>query len=103
MMGCYGLGVSRLVAVIATLGRSWPMEIFPFGAVVIPPARSTPESEESVKKLVAETVLLPHQNVLVFDEHPRVGTNQRIQRASLLRPPLMLVVRSDGSVFEHKL
>jgi hypothetical protein len=61
---------------------------------VIPPPRATAEATATVERLTEELQgeLLPHQSVLVFDEHPRVNTGQRIDRAVLLRSPKMIVV-----------
>ncbi|KAF2401062.1 class II aaRS and biotin synthetase [Trichodelitschia bisporula] len=47
-MGCYGIGVSRLIAAIAVMtadnkGLRWPRSIAPFSAVIIPFDGVTPE------------------------------------------------------------
>lgn len=68
--------------------------------MVVPPPRPTPASESKVRALVEGAALLPHQKVLVFDEQPRVGTAQRLERAALLRAPAVVAVRSDGSAFD---
>ncbi len=97
-MGCYGLGVTRLLAALVHVHKTWPHELSPYAAVVVPPPRSTPESEAAVKRVVDSVTLLPHQSVLLFDEGPRVNLNQRIERASLLRAPAIISVRPDGTV-----
>jgi prolyl-tRNA synthetase len=97
-MGCYGLGVSRLLAALTLLHPRWPDLLSPYAAVLVPPPRPGPLAEETLAKAVASVPLLPHQSFLLWDEGPRVSVAQRLERAALLRPPRVLLLRSDGTV-----
>jgi prolyl-tRNA synthetase len=97
-MGCYGLGVSRLLASLALLHPRWPDLLAPYAAVLVPAPRVGPNADETLAKAVAAVPLLPHQSLLLWDDGPRVSVAQRLERAALLRAPRVLLLRSDGSV-----
>jgi len=67
-MGCYGIGVSRLVAVIAEEyqregGIAWPLEVAPFEVAVLPAGRTT-EVAAAAASIAEELERLGHRVIL---------------------------------------
>ncbi len=93
VMGCYGIGVSRLVATSIEQhhdadGIVWPMAIAPFQVALIT-AGKEPELEEAAKKLYAE-LTAKGVEVLFDDRDERPGV--KFKDADLLGLPLRVVV-----------
>ena len=97
VMGCYGIGVSRLVATAIEQhhdqdGIRWPMAIAPFHVSLIT-AGKEPELEEAAKKLYAELTARGVE-VLFDDRDERPGV--KFKDADLLGMPLRVVVGKKG-------
>ena len=97
VMGCYGIGVSRLVATAIEQnhdadGIRWPMSIAPYHAVVIP-AGKEPEIQETAFELYAK---LGAEGVeaLLDDRDERPGV--KFKDADLLGIPLRIVIGKKG-------
>ena len=93
IMGCYGIGVSRLIAAIIEQnydkdGIIWPREISPYDVLIIPlnmAHRQTKEvSSELYKNLSAKF------NVLLDDRDERAGI--KFKDADLIGVPLKVVI-----------
>lgn len=96
VMGCYGIGVSRLVAaVIEQLhdddGLVWPREIAPYAAIITPLGGDEPNqvAEDLYEKLQARGV-----EVLLDDRSERAGV--KLKDADLLGIPLRVTVGKRG-------
>ncbi len=101
-MGSYGVGVSRLVAVIAEqhhddLGLRWPAEVAPFGVHVVI-ANKDPEARAGAAALATDLDRLGVQ-VLLDDRQSSPGV--KFKDAELLGMPWIVVVGrgwADGVV-----
>ena len=102
-MGSYGIGVSRLVAVIAEQmldekGLRWPTAVAPFDVHVVIANKDAAAGEAAVK--LAEDLSNAGLEVL-FDERPKVSPGVKFKDAELLGMPLVVVVGrgfADGKV-----
>ncbi|NWW97120.1 SYPM protein, partial [Rhynochetos jubatus] len=113
-MGCYGLGVTRILAasieVLSTEdGIRWPSLIAPYQLCFIPPKRGSKEEEEGAALLeqvyddLAEA--LPHlAGDSVLDDRTQLTIGKRLKDASKLGYPYVVVagkrVCEDTPVFE---
>ena len=102
-MGSYGIGVSRLVAVVAEQlhddrGLRWPASVAPFQAHVVI-ANKDAEAAAAAEKLAEE---LDAAGVTVlFDDRPKVSPGVKFKDAELLGMPVVVVVGrgfADGKV-----
>ncbi len=102
-MGSYGIGVTRILAVIAEAnndekGLVWPAEVSPFDVHVIAATKET-EVYEAAEKLVAE---LDADGVdVLFDDRLKVSPGVKFGDAELLGVPLIVIVGkgvADGTV-----
>jgi prolyl-tRNA synthetase len=97
VMGCYGIGVSRLVATAIEQnhdadGIRWPMSIAPYHAIVVPAGKEQ-EIQETAFELYAK---LQSEGVeaLLDDRDERPGV--KFKDADLLGIPLRIVVGKKG-------
>ncbi|NXU84130.1 SYPM protein, partial [Xiphorhynchus elegans] len=113
-MGCYGLGVSRILAAsIEVLSTEdsirWPSLIAPYQLCFIPPKRGSREEEEGVAQLervyddLAEA--LPHlAGDAVLDDRTQLTIGKRLKDANKLGYPYVVIagkrVCEDPPVFE---
>ena len=93
-MGSYGLGVSRLVAVLAEQmhdekGLRWPAGVAPFDVHVVI-ANKDAAAGEAAQEL-AEGLDAAGLEVL-FDERPKVSPGVKFKDAELLGIPLVVIV-----------
>ena len=101
-MGSYGIGVSRLVAVVAEqhhdeLGLRWPASIAPFGVHVVM-ANKDPEARLGAAKLAAD---LDKVGVDVLLDDRQASPGVKFKDAELLGVPWIVVVGrgwADGRV-----
>ena len=101
VMGCYGIGVSRLVATAIEQnhdadGIRWPMSIAPYHAVVIPAGKEEEIQETALAlygKLQAEGV-----EALLDDRDERPGV--KFKDADLIGIPIRLTI-GDKALAEH--
>lgn len=94
IMGCYGIGLSRLMGAVVEVhhdekGIIWPTEIAPFKIHLIPI-----EDEKSVKK-AAEKIYqnLQKQKIeVLYDDRARKSAGERLVEADLIGIPTRLVI-----------
>jgi prolyl-tRNA synthetase len=106
VMGCYGIGVSRLMATAIEQhhdesGIRWPMAIAPYHAIITPLGKDAPVAE-AAEALYAELVRRGVE-VLLDDRDERPGV--KFKDADLLGIPLRITVGARGladSVVELK-
>lgn len=102
-MGSYGVGVSRLVAVVAEqmhdeAGLRWPQSVAPFDIHVVI-ANKDAAAGEAATKLVEQLSSAGHE--VLFDDRPKVSPGVKFKDSELLGMPLVLVVGrgfADGVV-----
>ncbi|KNC46035.1 prolyl-tRNA synthetase [Thecamonas trahens ATCC 50062] len=102
-MGCYGIGVSRLMAAVQEVhgdkdGMRWPLALAPFVAtLIVPPARKvahSPELAARVARLEAALSVLGEGRVLVDDRDMSNGRKKR--EAALAGIPAAILVHSKA-------
>lgn len=102
-MGSYGVGVSRLVGVIAEQmlddsGLRWPASVAPFDVHVVIANKDAAASEAAAE--LVETLSNDGLEVL-FDDRPKVSPGVKFKDSELLGMPLVVVVGrgfADGKV-----
>lgn len=93
-MGSYGIGVSRLMAVLAEqrhdeYGLNWPREVAPFDVHVVvanKDAAALAAGDDIVAALDAQGI------EVLFDDRPKVGPGVKFKDAELLGMPFVVVV-----------
>ncbi|MEJ4103412.1 proline--tRNA ligase [Corynebacterium bovis] len=102
-MGSYGIGVSRLVAVLAEQwhderGLRWPAAVAPFDAHVVI-ANKDAEANEAAVRLAED---LSNQGLeVLLDDRPKIGPGVKFKDSELLGMPVVVVVGrgwADGLV-----
>ena len=93
-MGSYGLGVSRLIAVLAEQmhddkGLRWPTTVAPFDVHVVI-ANKDAAAGEAAESLAGELDAAGLE--VIFDERPKVGPGVKFKDAELLGMPLVVIV-----------
>jgi prolyl-tRNA synthetase len=93
MMGCYGIGISRLMGVIAEIknddkGLIWPASVAPFDAHLVHVEDPSTEAwaKEAYEKLTAAGV------DVLWDDREDVSAGQKFADADLIGIPVRLVV-----------
>ncbi|NXK03461.1 SYPM protein, partial [Herpetotheres cachinnans] len=114
-MGCYGLGVTRILAAsIEVLSTEdsirWPSLIAPYQVCFIPPKRGSKEEEEEGAALLERlyddlTETLPHlAGDSVLDDRTQLTIGKRLKDANKLGYPYVVIagkrVCEDSPVFE---
>lgn len=108
VMGCYGFGVSRILA--ATIEQShdekgiiWPQEIAPFKAIIIPMnMHKTPEVAEAANRIY-QSLLSAGVDVLLDDRKERPGI--MFADADLIGAPHQIIIGArslEEGMVEHK-
>lgn len=93
-MGCYGIGVSRLIAAVIEQnydndGIIWPKEVAPFDCIVVPVNMSDPAVADKARSLHDELESAGY-NVLMDDRDERAGV--KFKDADLLGIPVRVTV-----------
>ncbi|MDO4910920.1 MAG: proline--tRNA ligase [Corynebacterium sp.] len=102
-MGSYGIGVSRLIAVLAEQrydekGLNWPVSVAPY-AVHVVCANKDAAAMEAAEKIAAELDALGID--VLFDDRPKVSPGVKFKDAELLGMPYTVVLGrsfADGNV-----
>jgi len=102
-MGSYGIGVSRLMAVLAEQrhddkGLNWPVEVAPFQVHVVV-ANKDAAAIEAGDRMVAELDAAGVE--VLFDDRPKVSPGVKFKDAELLGMPFALILGrafADGKV-----
>ncbi|WPC19079.1 proline--tRNA ligase [Pediococcus inopinatus] len=107
IMGCYGIGVSRLLSAIAEQkaddhGLVWPRNIAPFDVHVIPVNGKNKEQMEMANQ-IAQTMTAAGYEVLVDDRKERAGV--KFADSDLIGIPVRITVgkKSSEGIVEVKL
>ncbi|MBO1902291.1 proline--tRNA ligase [Leucobacter weissii] len=98
-MGSYGIGVTRILAVLAELhhddrGLVWPRSIAPFDVHVVATGKD-PSIHETAEALVAELDAAGLE--VLFDDRPKVSPGVKFGDAELLGVPRVVVVGRDAA------
>ena len=98
-MGSYGIGVTRIMAVIAESnndekGLIWPANVSPFDVHVIAAGREDVVYEVA-EKLVAD--LESAGSDVLFDDRPKVSPGVKFGDAELLGVPVIVIVGRDAA------
>ncbi len=99
IMGCYGIGVSRLISAVIEqnndpLGIIWPNEVAPFQVIIMPLDITNELVMQSATSLYQELNALSYQ-VLLDDRDERAGV--KFKDADLLGIPLQIVVGRESA------
>jgi prolyl-tRNA synthetase len=97
-MGCYGLGVSRVIAAVAEQhgddnGLRWPKAVAPFHAVVVTTNMDQPEVVEAAERAYRELRDVGIESVL---DDREVSAGVKFADADLIGYPLQVVVGKRG-------
>ena len=96
IMGCYGIGVSRVIAAIIEVnhddkGIMWPREVAPFGVEILP--IQAKEEDEEIKKLAEQYYYELKEkglDVLIDDREESAG--RKFNDADLIGLPLRVTI-----------
>lgn len=96
-MGCHGIGVSRLVAAIASslsdeVGLNWPRVIAPFEAVLIVDGNDTEKSEVASQVYSSLMSIQGGEVDTLVDDRRNVNNGYKLKDADLIGYPIILVV-----------
>ncbi|MUT66125.1 proline--tRNA ligase [Paenibacillus sp. NEAU-GSW1] len=99
IMGCYGIGVSRLLSAVLEQhndenGICWPLEIAPFGVHIIPVSVKDSQQMELAEKLY-EQLTKAGIDVLMDDRDERPGV--KFKDSDLIGIPLRIVIGKGAS------
>jgi prolyl-tRNA synthetase len=94
VMGCYGIGISRLVATIAEIhhddsGLIWPTSVAPFTVHLISLGKdeaAAKEAEKIYKALIKQGV------EVLWDDREKAGAGEKFADADLIGCPVRIVV-----------
>jgi prolyl-tRNA synthetase len=94
IMGCYGIGVSRVMGAVAEVhhdeqGIIWPKEITPFKIHLIQ-IENTPNVEKTAVKLYKD--LLKTKTEVLYDDRKEKSAGEKFADADLIGMPYRLVV-----------
>jgi len=97
-MGCYGIGISRLVAAAIEQnhddnGIIWPFSIAPFHVLILPINYNEPKLREAAEQLYHE-LQKQHVEVLLDDRDERAGV--KFKDADLIGIPLRVTIGAKG-------
>jgi prolyl-tRNA synthetase len=94
IMGCYGIGVSRLIAAVIEVnndagGIMWPKEIAPFDVEILP-VQANDETAMSLAKTYYEELKGLGLDVLLDDRDESAG--RKFNDADLIGIPLRIII-----------
>ncbi len=96
-MGCYGIGVSRVMSCIAEYhhddkGLAWPIAVAPAQVHVLATGKKK-EAFDAAEKLVAQ--LEEAEIEVIYDDRPKVSPGVKFNDAELIGIPLVVVAGRD--------
>ncbi len=109
-MGCYGIGVSRLMGVVAEVfhddkGLVWPMKVAPFSVHLV----GLFGSDDKVGKKIYDNASKLYEKLVaagvdvLFDDRKGMNPGEKFAEADLIGIPIRLVVsEKTGSKIEYK-
>ncbi|ODV79872.1 prolyl-tRNA synthetase [Suhomyces tanzawaensis NRRL Y-17324] len=99
MMGCYGIGVSRIIASIGEInkddkGLNWPRIVAPWEVTVVEAGNGNKEFEEVYRYL--------NQAGLDYraDNRPKVGLGKKINQSNLMGIPITVILGKKFPIIE---
>jgi prolyl-tRNA synthetase len=98
IMGCYGIGVNRILAAAVESGHDangiiWPLTLAPYEVVVVP-LQVANETVVEVAESLAKTLTEAGVEVLIDDRDQRPGV--KFKDADLIGIPLRIVIGERG-------
>jgi prolyl-tRNA synthetase len=98
IMGCYGIGVSRILAAVAEQnhdddGLVWPMPIAPFQATILPLQMNSDEVVETAESLYSD---LQDMGVEVLIDDRDEGVGAKFKDADLYGIPIRIAIGTRG-------
>ncbi len=99
IMGCYGIGLGRLMAAIAELccddkGIVWPKEVAPFGLHLIPKEPDKTQVRKKAEELYQEA---QNKNIeVLYDDRADRSLGEKFIESDLLGIPLRVVVSQEA-------
>jgi prolyl-tRNA synthetase len=92
-MGSYGIGVTRILAILAEAhndekGLAWPKHVAPFDVHVVATGRDT-TAYDLAESIVAE--LEDDRYDVLYDDRPKVSPGVKLRDAELLGMPIVVV------------
>ena len=97
-MGCYGIGVSRLLGVIGEVyhdefGFTWPLAVAPFKYQLITLTSGNPSINKKIKKTAEDLyrALLKNNEEVLYDDRD-ISAGEKFKDADLIGAPWRLVV-----------
>jgi prolyl-tRNA synthetase len=98
IMGCYGIGVNRIIAALIetshdTNGIIWPMTLAPYEVLLSPVKVTDPATKEATDRLYGE-LTAAGIDVLLDDRDVRAGV--KFKDADLIGFPLRVVIGERG-------
>jgi prolyl-tRNA synthetase len=98
IMGCYGIGVNRIIAALVETchdanGIIWPMTLAPYEVLLTPVKVTDPATKEATEKLYSELTAAGIE-VLMDDRDVRAGV--KFKDADLIGIPLRVVISERG-------
>ena len=109
-MGCYGIGISRLMGVIAEVyhddkGLQWPLGVAPFQAhIVVLEGQEKEKNEEREKRAQSLHDSLSAQGMdVLLDDRKNISAGQKLTESDLMGIPFRLVLsQKTGDQIEVK-
>jgi len=112
MMGCYGVGISRLLGVIVEAnydkyGIIWPKEVAPFACHLLSLSSGIGKKEKAIKKQADSLYkkMIDKKIEVLYDDREDVSNGVKLVEADLLGLPYRIVVSEKtlkNRVFELK-
>lgn len=96
-MGCYGIGLSRIIAAIAEINRDskglrWPAAIAPWGVTLI--SAASPDVEAKVRQYLGDKISYR------LDDRSNVGLGRKIKDSNMMGIPLVMIVGKNFPIIE---
>ena len=108
MMGCYGIGISRLLGVIVEAnydkdGMIWPKEVAPFTYHLLSLSSRDAKIDKTIKKQtdLLYTKMLKQKMEVLYDDRKNVSNGEKLVDADLLGLPYRIVV-SEKTIKDNK-
>ncbi len=98
IMGCYGIGVSRLIATIIEVhhddkGIKWPLGVAPFAVEILPVQATDPQAMEVAQRLYDE---LTKQGIDVLMDDRDESAGRKFNDADLIGIPYRVTIGKRG-------
>jgi len=98
IMGCYGIGINRIIAALIETchdanGIIWPMTLAPYEVLLSPVKATDPATKEATERLYHELIAAGIE-VLLDDRDVRAGV--KFKDADLIGIPLRVVISERG-------